>query len=267
MRSAPASRSPRLASTRPGSCDQTPAGTPASGRRGRRKQLERGPRDGGCRPGSGSPPGVGQRRQVVVPNSARLTGETVAVQLHAGRRNRRQPDDNYGPCWTAWTIGAPSLDRRQEMGRLTGPCHIEAATNDVRDRPRRSAGTVPADVRPCHGYVGGSGLVAISPLGRRLLGSVWGNRLFVPWRATGEGPRPTSRGSTRWGRVGRPRSRSTLVPFSCRGSRATRCSSFPWATVSRCRLRRALASEMFVFLGFLAVGSDSTLAKGVLTWV
>jgi NADH-quinone oxidoreductase subunit A len=122
-----------------------------------------------------------------------------------------------------------------------------------------------------HGYFGGYGLVALlGLLGVGFLAVGFGaNRLLRPWRRTREkattyesGVDPVGEG---WQQA---QVRYYVYAFLYVVFAVDAVFLFPWATVFALAGFGALSlGEMFVFLGFLAVGLLYAWRKGVLTWV
>ena len=122
-----------------------------------------------------------------------------------------------------------------------------------------------------HGYFGGYSLVAL--LGLLGVGFVvvglGANRLLRPWRLTREklltyesGVDPVGEG---WAQT---QVRYYVYAFLYVVFAVDAVFLFPWATVFAAPGFGALSlGEMFVFLGFLAVGLLYAWRKGVLTWV
>jgi NADH-quinone oxidoreductase subunit A len=122
-----------------------------------------------------------------------------------------------------------------------------------------------------HGYFGGYALVAL--LGLFGVGFVTvglgANRLLRPWRVTPEklltyesGVDPVGEG---WAQT---QVRYYVYAFLYVVFAVDAVFLFPWATVFAAPGYGALSlAEMFVFLGFLAVGLLYAYRKGVLTWV
>ena len=121
------------------------------------------------------------------------------------------------------------------------------------------------------GYFGGYALVAL--LGLLGVGFVAGalgaNRLLRPWHTTGEklltyesGVDPVGEG---WAQT---QVRYYIYAFLYVVFAVDAVFLFPWATVFALPGFGGLSlGEMFVFLGFLAVGLLYAWKKGVLTWV
>ena len=121
------------------------------------------------------------------------------------------------------------------------------------------------------GYFGGYALVAL--LGMVGVGFVAGalgaNRLLRPWHTTGEklltyesGVDPVGEG---WAQT---QVRYYIYAFLYVVFAVDAVFLFPWATVFALPGFGGLSlGEMFVFLGFLALGLLHAWKKGVLTWV
>jgi NADH-quinone oxidoreductase subunit A len=122
-----------------------------------------------------------------------------------------------------------------------------------------------------HGYFGGYGLVGLlGALGIGFLIIGFGaNRLFRPWRSHPEklltyesGVDPVGEG---WAQT---QVRYYVYAFLYVVFAVDAVFLFPWATVfARPGFGTLSLAEMFVFLGFLAVGLLYAWKKGVLTWV
>ena len=122
-----------------------------------------------------------------------------------------------------------------------------------------------------HGYFGGYALVAL--LGAVGVGFVvvglGANRLLRPWRTTPEKLLTYESGvdpvGADWGQT---QVRYYVYAFLYVVFAVDAVFLFPWATVFARPGYGALSlGEMFVFLGFLAVGLLYAYRKGVLTWV
>src|SRR3954449_6052239 len=176
-------------------------------------------------------------------------------------------------CCTCFdTVRPPGIDRRLDPGRSTGsfvtfgPLTTMTATASVRSAGPRGAGGATV-----HGYFGGYGLVALLGLlgvGFLAVGFA-ANRLLRPWRTTPEklttyesGVDPVGAG---WEQT---QVRYYVYAFLYVVFAVDAVFLFPWATVFALPGFWALSlGEMFVFLGFLAVGLLYAWRKGVLTWV
>jgi NADH-quinone oxidoreductase subunit A len=122
-----------------------------------------------------------------------------------------------------------------------------------------------------HGYFGGYGLLALLGLvGVGFLAVGMGvNRLLRPWRTVPEklltyesGVDPVGEG---WAQT---QVRYYVYAFLYVVFAVDAVFLFPWATVFALPGFGGLSlAEMFVFLGFLAVGLLYAWKKGVLTWV
>ena len=122
-----------------------------------------------------------------------------------------------------------------------------------------------------HGYFGGYGLVALlGALGIGFLAVGFAaNRLLRPWRTTPEklltyesGVDPVGEG---WAQT---QVRYYVYAFLYVVFAVDAVFLFPWATVfARPGFGVVSLAEMFVFLGFLAIGLLYAWKKGVLTWV
>jgi NADH-quinone oxidoreductase subunit A len=122
-----------------------------------------------------------------------------------------------------------------------------------------------------HGYFGGYALVALlGALGIGFLAVGFAaNRLLRPWRTTPEklltyesGVDPVGEG---WAQT---QVRYYVYAFLYVVFAVDAVFLFPWATVfARPGFGVLSLAEMFVFLGFLAVGLLYAWKKGVLTWV
>ena len=122
-----------------------------------------------------------------------------------------------------------------------------------------------------HGYFGGYGLVALlGLLGVGFLSVGFGaNRLLRPWRRTREKATTYESGVDPVG-VGweQAQVRYYVYAFLYVVFAVDAVFLFPWATVFALAGYGALSlGEMFVFLGFHAVGLLYAWRKGVLTWV
>jgi NADH-quinone oxidoreductase subunit A len=121
-----------------------------------------------------------------------------------------------------------------------------------------------------HGYFGGYGLVALlGILGVGFLAVAFAaNRLLRPWRATRaklttyeSGVDPVGTG---WEQA---QVRYYVYAFLYVVFAVDAVFLFPWATVfARPGFGAVSLGEMFVFLGFLAVGLLYAWKKGVLSW-